>query len=135
MPTTTGVLCVDYLSAILAHLADRAFPAREHCCEGRLRVVTPEVTFASVLSGAFDQIRRNALGNLAVLARILAALRAVAAATQNLERRRVLIDYAGCMRELAADLRSAYERAQYDEMLKATQHALTSFAPPIERNG
>jgi uncharacterized membrane protein len=118
--TTTGVMCVDYLSAILAHLADRDFPAREHYCEGVLRVITTEQTFESLLSDAFDQIRGSARGNLSALARILEALRAVSAATRDAQRRNALADYASCMQEMRDSLLSAHERAQYDEILGNT---------------
>jgi uncharacterized membrane protein len=122
--TTTGILCVDYLSAILAHVADRHFPPREHYCAGRLRVITTEMTFERLLSDTFDQIRSNACGNLAMLVRILAALRAVGSATHDARRRLALIDYVGRMHEARDTLVSAHERAHYDETLGDTRLAL-----------
>lgn len=132
--TTTGVMCVDYLSAILAHLADRTFPARERYCEGQLRVVTTEQTFESLLSDAFDQIRSSARGNFSVLARILEALRAMAIATRDAQRRRALFDYISCMQEMRDSLLSAHDRAQYDEGLGKTRLALAPQADDIRSN-
>jgi uncharacterized membrane protein len=122
--TTTGVMCVDYLSAILAHLAGCAFPARERCCEGELRVVTTGQTFESLLSDAFDQIRSSARGNFAVLVRLLEAIRAVSDVTTDEARRRVLLAYVSCMQESRDGLSSAQERAQYEEILVSTRLAL-----------
>lgn len=69
--TTTAVMCVDYLSAILARLAPRQVPSSLRYEEGELRVMTIGPTFASLLTEAFDQIRGSAKGNLAVMSRML----------------------------------------------------------------
>ena len=122
--TTTGVMCVDYLSAILAHLADRTFPARERWHEGRLRVVTVEQTFEGLLADAFDQILGNARGNFTVLTRILVALRAAGERTSDPQRRRALVDYISRMQDIHGSLPLAHERAQYEEMLAGARLAL-----------
>jgi uncharacterized membrane protein len=127
--TTTGAMCVDYLSAILSHLADRTFPARERYCEGELRVVTIEQTFAGLLADAFDQIRGNARGNLTVLARILVALRATGGRTSDQHRRKALVDYVSSMREMLDSLPISHERAQFESALEGAQLAL-AVAPP-----
>ena len=123
--TTTGVMCVDYLSAILAHLADRTFPPRERYCEGNLRVVTTEQTYESLLSDAFDQIRSSAGGNVSVLVRVLEALKTAGAATRDMQRRKALIGYVGCMEEMRESLSSAHDREYYERTLNNTRLALT----------
>jgi uncharacterized membrane protein len=65
--TTTAVMCVDYLSAILARLAPRQIPSSRRYEEGELRAITVGPTFASLLAEAFDQIRSSARGNLAIM--------------------------------------------------------------------
>jgi uncharacterized membrane protein len=122
--TTTGILCVDYLSAIFVHLADRPFPPGEWYCEGILRVVTTEKTFAGLLSEAFDPIRSSARGNLPVLVRMLEALQAVGVATRDVLRRRALLDYLGCMQEMRGTLMSGRECMQYERFLGSAQLAL-----------
>jgi uncharacterized membrane protein len=88
--TTTAVVCVDYLSAILARVARRRVPARFRYEGGELRVVAKGPTFAALVSEAFDQIRQNARDNPAVLARLLGGIETAAAFTRNEARRAVL---------------------------------------------
>ena len=76
--TTTAVMCVDYLSAILARLAPRPIPSSHRCVEGELRVIAKGPNFESLLTHAFDQIRRSADGNVTILLRILQALQILA---------------------------------------------------------
>ena len=55
--TTTAVMCVDYLAAILARLASRNIPSSHRYEEGELRVIAVGPTFASLVAESFDQIR------------------------------------------------------------------------------
>ncbi|MDZ7581712.1 MAG: DUF2254 family protein [Deltaproteobacteria bacterium] len=52
--TTTAVMCVDYLTAILSRLA-----ASHRLDQGELRVIARGPSFESLLAEAFDQIRRK----------------------------------------------------------------------------
>jgi len=122
--TTTGVMCVDYLSAILAHVINRDFPPREHYCEGALRVVSVEQTFETLLADAFSQIRGSAQGNFAVLARMLEALRAVGAVADDGQRRQSLLEFLTRIQEMRASLPSAYEHAQFEVALGDARLAL-----------
>jgi uncharacterized membrane protein len=88
--TTTAVMCVDYLGAILVRLASRQFPASHRLDQGELRVIIRGPSFPSLLDEAFDQIRQNAAGNVAVLTRLLQALETIAGQTANLRRRQAL---------------------------------------------
>ena len=69
--TTTAVLCVDNLTAILAAASARA--ERPDVCgdDGRRTVIVRTPAFADLLSKAFDQIRQNAGGNVAVITALL----------------------------------------------------------------
>jgi uncharacterized membrane protein len=88
--TTTAVMGVDYLGAILVRLASRQFPASHRFDQGELRVIARGPSFASLLAGAFDQIRQNAAGNVAVLTRLLQVLEIIAGQTANLRRKQAL---------------------------------------------
>lgn len=82
--TTTAISCIDYLEAILARVMTRAIeaiPSSAAPARARLQAIGP--TFASLLGEAFDQIRSSAAGNLAVLLRILGALRSLAGRTAD----------------------------------------------------
>lgn len=76
--TTTAVVCVDYLSAILVRLAPRRISSPYRFDDDKLRVIVRGVTFESLVSDAFDQIRRNAEGNVAVLSRMLSGIETIA---------------------------------------------------------
>ncbi len=65
--TTTAVMCVDYLTAILARLASRTIPSSHRYEDGTLRVLTIGPTFASLVAESFEQIRGSATGNVAIL--------------------------------------------------------------------
>jgi uncharacterized membrane protein len=88
--TTTAVMCVDYLGAIMARLARREIATAYRLDEGELRVIARSPCFESLLAEAFDQIRQNAEGNVAVLARQLQALEIVAGQTSSSRRRHAL---------------------------------------------
>ena len=60
--TSTAVMCVDYLTAILARLAVRQFPPSHRYDGESLRVITIAPTFEGLLAEAFDQIRASAEG-------------------------------------------------------------------------
>lgn len=68
--TTTAVMCIDYVGTILASLASRPFGSPCHRVDGSLRLVIVNTDFATLVHEAFDQIRRSASDNVAILLRI-----------------------------------------------------------------
>ncbi len=86
----TAVICVDYLTAILARLAPRELETPFRMDQGQLRVIARGPTFRSLLEEAFDQIRQNSEGNAAVLARLIQVLNIIAGLTDHEERRQAL---------------------------------------------
>lgn len=99
--TTTAVTCVHYLSAILARIVRRRVATPYRSDEGTLRVITRSPTFEALLAEAFDQIRHNAEGNLAVLIRQLQALEAIAEQTVSCRRKQALREHAELIATLA----------------------------------
>ena len=81
--TTTAVMCVDYLTAILARLAVRPIPSTRRHQEGELRVITIGPTFAGLSAESFDQIRASAKGNVAVTLRLLDAIEIITGLTAS----------------------------------------------------
>ena len=88
--TTTAVMCVDHLAAILTRLATRRIAAPDWLDRGVLRVLARTASFEGLLAEGFDQIRQNAEGNVAVLLRLLGALHTISGATLSPRRRRAL---------------------------------------------
>ena len=79
--TSTAVMCMDYLTAILAQLAVRQFPPSHRYDGGALRVISIVPTFDGLLAESFDQIRRSAEGNVSIMARMLSAIETIASLT------------------------------------------------------
>lgn len=98
--TTTAVMCVDYLTVILVRLADRQIETRYRTKDGELRLLTRGPTFTDLVGEAYDQIRQNAGGNVAVLSRLLWSLETLADRTSMAARRRLLLEHARALEEL-----------------------------------
>jgi uncharacterized membrane protein len=72
--TSTAVMCIDHLGALLSLLAERDLGSPLRAEAGHVRVITQRPDFASYLATAFDQVRANAAEDLAIYLRLLAAL-------------------------------------------------------------
>lgn len=75
--TTTGVMCVNWLGVVLQRMAGRRFPPRFRSRGECIRVVTCAPGMGDFIALAFDQIRQNAFGNVAVLYRQIEVLLAL----------------------------------------------------------
>lgn len=121
--TTTAVMCVNYLAAILVRLASRPIATVRRMDKGELRVIVRGPSFASLLAEAFDQIRQNAEGNVAVLERLLHGLEIIAGQTANLRRRQALRQQAELIAAVAErTITSIHDRAGIEAaMLRLAQ--------------
>jgi uncharacterized membrane protein len=123
--TTTAVMCVDYLTAILARLASRPIPSSRRSEDGELRVIAIGQSFASLVAESFDQIRGSAIGNVAIILRMLGALQTIASLTASPNRRRALRDQVQWITELAErTIESAHDRARFERRLARVREAL-----------
>jgi uncharacterized membrane protein len=119
--TTTAVICVDYLTAILAQVASRNIPSPHRYEEGELRVIAIGPTFASLVADSFDQIRESAKGNVAVMLRMLGALQTIASQTTSPWRRLVLREQAQRIAELAGrTIASPCDLERFESALAST---------------
>ena len=123
--TTTAVMCVDYLAAILVRLAARRIATSHRLDQGELRVIARGPSFESLLAEAFDQIRQNAAGNIAIMSRMLDALQTIAGLTAGPSRRRALREKVQWIAELAErTIESRYDRARFESRLARVREAL-----------
>ena len=123
--TSTAVMCVDYLTAILAQLASRKFPASFRYEGDQLSVITIAPTFEGLLVEAFDQIRGSAVGNVGIMARMLSAIETLASVTASPRRRRALHEQVLWIAELAGrTTESAHERERLASRLMAVREIL-----------
>lgn len=129
--TTTAVMCVDYLAAILVRLADRRIATSHRFDQGELRVLARGPRFESLISEAFDQIRQNAVGNVAIMSRMLCALQTIASLTANSSRRRAIHERVEWIGELAErTITSPYDRTRFEGRLRRVREALEAFFSP-----
>jgi uncharacterized membrane protein len=123
--TTTAVICVDYLTAILARLASRKIPSSHRSEEGELRVIAIGPTFASLVAESFDQIRESAKGNVGIMLRMLGALQTIASQTASPSRHLVLREQAQRIAELAGrTIESPHDRERFERSLASALAAL-----------
>ena len=123
--TTTAVMCVDYLAAILVRLAARRIATSHRLDQGELRLITRGPSFESLLAEAFDQIRQNAAGNVAIMSRMLGALQTIGSLTTNQSRRRAVREQMQWIADLAErTIESPYDRARFESRLASVREAL-----------
>jgi len=123
--TTTAVMCVDYLAAILVRIAVRRMPTSHRLDQGVLRVIARGPSFESLLAEAFDQIRQNAAGNVAILSRMLGAIQTIASLTTSPGRRAALREQVQSIAELAGrTVKSPYDRARFESRLVRVHESL-----------
>jgi uncharacterized membrane protein len=123
--TTTAVMCVDYLAAILARMASRGIPSSHRYEDGELRVIALGPTFASLVAESFDQIRGSASGNLGIMLRMLGSLQTIASLATSPGRRQVLREQVEGIAELAGrTIESPHDRARFESRLARVREAL-----------
>ncbi|WP_400190861.1 DUF2254 domain-containing protein [Hymenobacter sp. B81] len=116
--TTTAIIGVDHLGALLAQLADRHLAGPLRADADQVRVVAVRPSFEQFVATAFDQVRSSAAGNAAVYLRLLTALATIAQRTQDPPRLLALRQQAELVAEAAErTLATEYERAQVRERL------------------
>ena len=117
--TTTAVMSLDYLTALLVRLCDRDIESPCRFDEGNLRLITRGATFASMVELAFDQSRQNASGNVAVLTRLVDALDTLEGQTHRPSRRGVLLHQAKALEEvISRTIAAPVDREPVEERVK-----------------
>lgn len=123
--TTTAMMCVDYLTAILSRLVTKDIPSSHRYEDGELRVIAIGPTFASLVAESFDEIRGSASGNVAIMLRMLDALQTIGSLTDDANRRRILDEQVCFIAEVGAkSIRSEHDRARFEERLAQVRISL-----------
>jgi uncharacterized membrane protein len=123
--TSTAVMCVDYLTSILARLTGRQFPP-VHWYQGEtLRVIAIVLSFEGLLAEAFDQIRSSAEENVAILARLLGALGTIGSLTIRPIYLRALDEQLQCIAELVdRTIEASHDRVRLDRRMSEVREML-----------
>jgi uncharacterized membrane protein len=129
--TTTAVMCIDYLTAILGRIASRRTPACNRYKNGDLRVISKDPTFAILLDESFDQIRGKSGGDAAILLHLLGAFTTIAGLTVDPDRQRELRQQVLWVAELAErTIESPHDRTRIDAALTRAREALETEPSP-----
>jgi uncharacterized membrane protein len=127
--TTTAVICIDFLGAILVRLAPRSL---ETARSRHQRVILPRQTFAGFLGDAFAQIRQNADGNVAVLKRLLEILEIISGQTTDPSRRQELTEHAALVMEMVErSVPSAADRQTIKAAMERFLETSSSMQPAL----
>lgn len=123
--TSTAVMCVDYLTSILARLAGRQFPPSYRYEGETLRVVAIVPSFEGLLAEAFDQIRSSAEVNVAILVRMLGAFDTIGSLTTRPNHLRALDEQLQWIAEVADRcIKSSHDRAWLERRLSEARETL-----------
>lgn len=123
--TSTAVMCIDYLTSIMARLVNRQFPPRYRYEQQTLRVVAIEPSFEGLLVEAFEQIRTNAITNVAILARLLSALETIGSLTTTPSQFHALNEQLHCLDELIErNIKSSHDSTRLKNRLTAVAKTL-----------
>src|SRR5664279_647511 len=123
--TTTAVMCLNYLTAILARLATRGTPSSCRYEDGELRIIAIGQTFASLVAESFDQIRGSANGNVAIMIQMLGSIQTIASLTASPGRRQILLEQAQWITELAErTIESPHDKTLFDKRLARARKEL-----------
>ncbi|MBT9393917.1 DUF2254 domain-containing protein [Hymenobacter sp. NST-14] len=129
--TTTAVMCVDQLGALLSQLVGRDFGLRLRMEEGRVRVAAVSPAFGAYLTLAFDQIRVSGTGNVAIMLRLLTALETTALRRPAVADRALLHQQVELVRaEANRSLETDYEKQQVLQRVLLVREVIDQAAPP-----
>lgn len=122
---TTAVTCIDYLTAINMHLANRLLPDPLVFKDGRLRVIARRSSFEKFVAESFDEIRANAGGKARVILHLLQSLKILAGATDDVDRKVLICSHIFLLEALTKEtITSAHDTARI-------RRALDDFDPCI----
>lgn len=127
--TTTALMSIDFLSAVLARLSNRRIAPASLQRDGKPVILTNGPEFNDYLCEAFDQIRRNAQGNTSIYIRVLSALTVIAEHTQDSVRKSQIADQVRLVWEYAQR-----ETKQPDQVSAIAHHVSNAMASVSGRN-
>ncbi|MEO8431099.1 MAG: DUF2254 domain-containing protein [Acidobacteriota bacterium] len=122
----TAITCVDRLGSALCRIARREMPSPyRRDSENILRLVTPALTFPSIVDAAMNQIRQYGRSSTAVTVRLLDAITSVAACVHEADDREALRRQASMIRRGArAGLQEEEDRLAVEERFERATRAL-----------
>jgi uncharacterized membrane protein len=123
--TTTATSCLDYLGALLFELSKRDIPPRERCKNGRVRLISCDASFQSLVDLSFHEIRQNARNNVSIYVKLISTIEKVFTKDSNPESTGILWEHAISVAQTAdSQIQSPTDRALIN---RAVQSMATVF--------
>ena len=123
--STTAINCLHSLTLINSRLAARQIESRRRAKDGDLRVIAQSPTFELLLDLSFNDIRRNASGNVVVLFELIDAMTTVGHFARDNDRRRALRRHVFEIAELAdRSVTATSDREVIEPRIRAALHTL-----------
>lgn len=107
----TAVSCVDWLGAGLISMLHRKLPpGTTRDSEGTIRVIHHHFSFEHTLAAAFNQIRQNSSGNVAVSIRLLETLQSIAEQAGTREQKAAIAEHVEkIMHDVSTDISNPWD--------------------------
>lgn len=117
--TTSSLICIDHLGAILAHLADRETEEIPLLTEGGFGVIPAGPSFQWLVAETFNQVRQNGEKNPVVLLRIVETVTMVMQQTSDPQRIQILKEQANHVKDVARASIHERDRTEIEKALIA----------------
>jgi uncharacterized membrane protein len=133
----TAIMSLNQIANVLRHVARAQFPGPFRCDpQGRVRVFAFGQSFEMLVAQGFDQIRRHASLDVAVLIKMLDAISEIADHTQDLERLSVLKQHVLAVKETCAlNVTHSRDLTLFNhklEMIAGVMHLSADESAPLE---
>ena len=123
--STTALMCIDHLTAILVRLTQRRIESQYRSTDGELRPITCGPTYAGLVAEAFDEIRQNAQGKQPIIEKLMQSLGTIAGFATSPMRIHVLLEHALAVSEVARKSRMHQrDRSAMDIIVNKTIESL-----------
>lgn len=120
--TTTAVMSLNHLTTIVVHLAQKKFNPSYHYQKEELRVITKDHCFKTLFCEAFDQIRENGKGNLAIALTLARAFELVLGKLESRSSLRMISQQIDRLEEVAKkNMQCRFELKKIEERLMELQ--------------
>jgi uncharacterized membrane protein len=122
--TSTAIICIDHLSAILQRAACRRIESKYRYEDGELRVIAKGLTFQSLLRQSYSQILENGEGNAAVIERMIDAVEEISNLAYN-ARKRELREQLDNIKEVAErSIKTSFARGEIEGRIRIVSELL-----------
>lgn len=122
--TSTAIICIDHLSAILQRAACRRIESKYRYEDGELRVIAKGLTFQSLLRQSYSQILENGEGNAAVIARMIDAVEEISNLAYN-ARKHALREQLDIIKEVAErSIKTSFARGEIEGRISSVSGLL-----------